>query len=41
MSTHRCFALLFSYPITATDDGTAGAGDLEGAYYYVEYDAAE
>ena len=25
MSTHRCFALLFPYPATATDDGAQDA----------------
>ena len=41
MSTHLCFALLFLHPIAATDDGSAGAGDYDGAYYYVDYDEAE
>ena len=43
MSTHRCSASLFlsTYPDAATDDGSAGAGDHDGAYYYVEYDGAE
>ena len=50
MSTHRCFALLFPlYPIAATVDRSAGAGDLDGAQdadsseigYFVKIDIAE
>ena len=37
MSTHRCFALLFPYPVTATDDGAQDADDPADGYY-VEFD---
>ena len=41
MSTHRCFAILLSNPVAATDDSTAiDAGDPE-AGYYVELDDDE
>ena len=40
MSTHCCFALLFPYPIAATDDGPAEA-DVPELDYFVEIDFAE